>query len=335
MKPKPHPSASSLSTQMPAQHHSLSASPGSAGSAAGHPDTSSDHGESTLGQTLDQLVRDEIARSLSVEAISKLLEGGIAGLASLANAASVAEGRLLEKVIAAIAESNPNLVVFTQVRLPVREDALELVDKNPETLFRGLTLDADGRTRKIYVADLILVDRISKVAYLVDIKRSLGSYELQRIIELRQRMLAAGLVTPDLLYKDHQRLVIDEVRVVILEAAGKRTDTKTGIWNLGHLDHLLGVAGASDHVRRIRAVYEKLTEDNLTTARERLRRLEERQRFGEGRGVQGGLRSTPPVGQHQSDVDVSTSDEIARAGRREKSDRSFRVGIVPPPPISH
>jgi hypothetical protein len=270
----------------------------------------------SLAQRLDHLVREEIARSLSVDVMGKMLEGGIAGLASLANAASVAEGRLLEKVIAAIAESNPDLAVFTQVRLPVRDDALELVEKNPETLYRGLTLDADGRTRKVYVADLIIVDRTSKIAHVIDIKRSLGSYEVQRIIELRQRMLAAALVTPDLLYKDHKRLVIDEVRVVILEAAGKRTDVRNGIWNLGHLDHLLGVLDAAEHVRDVRRSFERLTEEHLAEARKKLRAREE-------------PRHSIEVTQSH---DFCPSASPAASGAKCQTPR---VGVAPPPPIRH
>lgn len=240
-----------------------------------NPSTAATHGtadHSSLRLALNELVRDELARSLSIGALVSMLDSGIAGLASLANASSVSEGRLLEKVIAAVAESNPGLHVFTQVRLPVREDALELVYKNPEALYRGLTLDANARTRKVYIADLILVDRDTRVAHVVDIKRSLGSYESARILELRQRMLAAALVAPDLLWRDRQRVSIDEVRVVILEAAGKRTDVRNGLWNLAHLDHLLGVPGAADLVRDVRDAFARGSENNLIEARERLRR---------------------------------------------------------------
>src|SRR5690606_16241573 len=97
-------------------------------------------------------------------------------------------------------------------------------------------------------------------------------YETARIIELRQRMLAAALVAPDLLWKDHQRIAVDEVRVVILEAAGRRADLKSGIWSFAHLDRLLGIAGAADLVRQVRQGFDRLTEESLSEARERLRR---------------------------------------------------------------
>lgn len=300
-------------------------------------DEQADH--AALVRSLNQLVREELARSLSVEAMIVMLDGGIGGLASLANAVSVAEGRLLEKVIAVIAEANPDLTVFAQVRLPVREDALELVDKNPEALYRGLTLDANARTRKVYVADLIIVDRTTRVAHVVDIKRSLGSYETARIVELRQRMLAAALVAPDLLWKDHQRIAVDEVRVVILEAAGRRTDLKSGIWSFAHLDHLLGVAGAADLVRQVRQDFDRLTEENLSEAREQLRRKH-------------AASSPAPCGPADAQEPVLTGFE-RKDGARDvfgppvgiraerdaakpiPGDRALRIGVAPPPPTAH
>jgi hypothetical protein len=300
-------------------------------------DEQADH--AALVRALNQLVRDELARNLSIEAMITMLDGGIAGLASLANSVSVAEGRLLEKVIAVIAEANPNLTVFAQVRLPVREDALELVDKNPEALYRGLTLDANARTRKVYVADLIIVDRTTRVAHVVDIKRSLGSYETARIVELRQRMLAGALVAPDLLWKDHQRIAVDEVRVVILEAAGRRTDLKSGIWSFAHLDHLLGVAGAADLVRQVRQDFDRLTEENLSEAREQLRRKH---------------MVTPPVSCEPTDAQEPVLTGFERedgardvfgppvwtraerdAAKPTPGDRALRIGVAPPPPTAH
>lgn len=277
----------------------------------------------TLARTLDQLVRQELDRTLSVDAMIAMLDGGIAGLASLANASSVAEGRLLEKVIALIAESNPNLSVFAQVRLPVREDALELVEKNPEALYRGLTLDANARTRKSYIADLIILNRTTRLAHVVDIKRSLGSYEAARIVELKQRMLAGALVAPDLLWKDHQRLAVDEVRVVILEAAGKRTDVRNGIWNMGHLDHLLEVPGAADLVRRVRQDFVRLTEQNLAEARERLRERE---------AVASLAAETQPTAQRATPVGFDSVSGRSSSPRAADADRGLKIGMAPPPP---
>jgi hypothetical protein len=154
----------------------------------------------------------------------------------------VLEGRLLEHGIRLLAGCNPDLVVLTQnIRLPVSPAALQLVEKNDEALYRQLTLDIDAPTRKSYTPDLIIVHRPTSVAYVVDVKRSLSSYESTRIGELKTRMLAGSLVVPDLLYRDHHRLVVTEVRVVIIEASGSRPDIERGVWPLSHLDHLLPV----------------------------------------------------------------------------------------------
>jgi hypothetical protein len=279
--------------------------------------------QAALARALDQLVRQELDRSLSADSMVTMLDGGIAGLASLANASSVAEGRLLEKVIALIAESNPNLSVFAQVRLPVREDALELVEKNPEALYRGLTLDANARTRKSYIADLIILNRVTRLAHVVDIKRSLGSYEAARIVELKQRMLAGALVAPDLLWKDHQRLAVDEVRVVILEAAGKRTDVRNGIWNLDHLDHLLDVPGAAELVRTVRKNFERLTEQNLSEARGHLHKRE---------AMASLAAEIQPTAQGATEVRFDSVSGRSRSPRAADADRGLKIGMAPPPP---
>jgi len=133
-------------------------------------------------------------------------------------------------------------------------------------------LDADERTRKSYTADLIIVDVDRQIAYIVVIKRSLGSFESARIVELRQRMLAAALVAADLLWHDHKRLAVRDVRIVIIEAAGKRTDVDNGVRALDHLDHLLGVEGSAEMVRTVRQNFSRLAEANLEDALKQLAR---------------------------------------------------------------
>ena len=290
--------------------------------------------QSALSTTLRQLVDEQIERSLTVEKIVDMLNGGFAGIASLSNAEDVADGRLLEKAIAAIAQSNPNLTVLTQLRIPVRPDALELVEKNPEVYLQRVTLDANTRTHKTYKADLVVFDRLTRVAYLVDIKRSLGSYESVRIQELRQRMLAAALVLPDLLWREHRRIAVEDTRVVILEAAAKRTDVHAGIWNLRHLDHLLGVSGAEQLVESVREEFARQVERNLSEAwpRSRWNRESIKMRAPEPENRATG---TPLFdGESMKDEDpvlgVDSADRSCTLTRR--TERRIRFGIAPPPP---
>ncbi|MBK5568289.1 hypothetical protein [Ensifer sp. SSB1] len=215
---------------------------------------------------------DELAsQPFSAEALSKALAGGVSEAAAILRAIPIQEGRLLERGIAMIAELNPDLAVLTQnVRLPVTKAALELVEKNDPKHYRSLTLDAETGGRKSYTPDLITVNRRTKLAHVVDVKRSLGSYEVARINELKSRMLAAALIAPDLLYREHHRLVADEVRVVILNAENQRSDIPGGVWPLGHLDHLVEVTGAGKAIGLLRERFHARINENWTQARHTL-----------------------------------------------------------------
>lgn len=217
--------------------------------------------------SLGTLVNDVVEAALSVSSLQRALAAGMDEIASVLRAVPVAEGRLLERGIGFVAKRNPDLVVMTEnLRLPVTKAATELVAMNDEALVKSLSLDADSAGRKSYTPDLLIINRATKVAHLIDVKRSLGSYELSRIAELKNRMLAAALVVPDLLYKEHRRLHVDEVRVVILNAENQRTDIDGGVWPLTHLDHLLGIAGAGAVMAQLRGLFQKRVTDNWAAA---------------------------------------------------------------------
>lgn len=221
----------------------------------------------TLLPTIQNLVEDTVSASLSRDAFARALNAGMAEVGTVLRAAPAAEGKLLERGIGLVAGCNPDLVVLTQnLRLPVTKAASELVEMNDPGLYRSVSLDADSGGRKTYTPDLLIVNRRTEVAHLVDVKRSLGSYELSRIADLKNRMLAAALVVPDLLYKEHRRLRAKEVRVVILNAQNQRADIDGGVWPLSHLDHLLEVTGAGKAMEEMRERFERQVETNWASA---------------------------------------------------------------------
>ncbi|MDO5894046.1 hypothetical protein [Agrobacterium sp. Azo12] len=216
----------------------------------------------------DILIGELSAQPFSAGALSNALAGGVNEAAAILRAIPIQEGRLLERGIGIIAGLNPDLVVLTQnLRLPVTKTALELVEKNDPKHFRSLTLDADTGGRKTYTPDLILVNKTTKLAHVIDVKRSLGLYELSRINDLKSRMLAAALVVPDLLYREHHRLVAEEVRVVILNAENQRSDIDGGVWPLSNLDHLVEVSGAGKALGMLRERFHARINENWTLAR--------------------------------------------------------------------
>lgn len=219
----------------------------------------------------DILIGELSAQPFSAGALSNALSGGVNEAAAILRAIPIQEGRLLERGIGIIASLNPDLVVLTQnLRLPVTKTALELVEKNDPKHFRSLTLDADTGGRKTYTPDLILLNRKTKLAHVIDVKRSLGSYEVSRINDLKSRMLAAALVVPDLLYREHHRLVAEEVRVVILNAENQRSDIAGGVWPLSDLDHLVEVGGAGQGLGMLRERFHARINENWTLARHAL-----------------------------------------------------------------
>lgn len=216
---------------------------------------------------LEALIKDIVSTSLSIETLEKALSAGMSEIASVLRSVPVAEGRLLERGIALVAGLNPDLVVLTKnIKLPVTRAASELVAMNDPALYRSLSLDADSGGRKTYTPDLLILNRRTEVAHLIDVKRSLGSYELSRIAELKHRMLAAALVVPDLLYKEHRRLHAKEVRVVILNAENQRADIEGGVWPLSDLDHLLEVDRAGSAMAQLRDLFQSRVEENWASA---------------------------------------------------------------------
>lgn len=216
---------------------------------------------------LDHLVSEVVSTALSSATFQRALTAGMDDIASVMRAVPAAEGRLLEKGIGFLAKRNPDLVVLTDnLRLPVTKAAAELVAMNDVALVKSLSLDADSGGRKSYTPDLLIINRSTKIGHLVDVKRSLNSYEVSRITELKNRMLAAALVVPDLLYKEHRRLHVEEVRVVILNAENQRTDIDGGVWPITHLDHLLEIAGAGEVMAHLRELFQRRVEANWMSA---------------------------------------------------------------------
>ncbi|KQV35762.1 MULTISPECIES: hypothetical protein [unclassified Rhizobium] len=221
----------------------------------------------TMKPSLNALIEEIVAPALSTDLLRRALSAGINEITTILRAVPVAEGRLLERGIALIANLNADLVVLSgNLRLPVTKAATELVEMNDPKLYRSLSLDADSGGRKSYTPDLLILNQRTEVVHLVDVKRSLGSYEVSRIAELKNRMLAAALVVPDLLYKEHRRLQAKEVRVVILNAENQRTDIDGGVWPLSHLDHLLEVEGAGEVMANMRHLFQTRIELNWNDA---------------------------------------------------------------------
>lgn len=220
-----------------------------------------------LKQQFYALINELVETSLSADAFSNALSAGIDDLATVLRSLPALEGRLIELGIAAVARCNPDLKVLTQnLRLPISPTALQIVEMNDAKNFRALTFDADIGGRKTYTPDFVILNQRTNTAHIVDAKRSVYTYDRVRLDDLQNRMKAAGLVLPDYLYKEHRRLNVKEVRVVILTADNRKTDLNGGIWHLSQLDHLVQVEGAGAAIASLQAEFRSHVDEHWKQA---------------------------------------------------------------------
>lgn len=208
---------------------------------------------------LHVLVQEALDRTMHEEATRQAVSGNSEGLAALGRSITVDEGRLLESVVIALARRNGNLAVLSGMKLPVSDAALALIERNADDgTISSLSLDPEGRSRRHYHPDLVLANRRTAEAIVIDVKRSLGGYlGGSKLSELKNRMQAAGLVLPDILWRDYQRLAVRRVSVAIIDGSRTNSDVSEGIWSLARLDELTGVAGAGVIAQSAIAAYRR------------------------------------------------------------------------------
>jgi hypothetical protein len=220
-----------------------------------------------LAKQFEKFINELVEGSMSADAMEQALSSDIDKMATVLRSLPAIEGRLIELGIAAVARCNPDLKVLTQnLRLPVLEEALQIVQMNDAANFRALTFNADSGGRKTYTPDLVILNECTGTAHIVDAKRSVYTYDRARLDELQSKMKAAGLVLPDFLYKEHRRLTAKDVRVVILTADNRKTDLTGGIWHISQLDHLVEVQGAGTAIARLQADFHSHVEANWKRA---------------------------------------------------------------------
>ena len=216
----------------------------------------------TVDAHIEQLLHETFAGPLSIERIASLITRDPLDYARLGNLPPVEEGRMLEKAILHLASSNPDRTVFVGSRLPLHADG---------------TLAKAGGT---YKPDLILVHRATGIADLVDVKRSLKSYESSRIQHLKERMLTAAASLPTLLAQAGIGVDVSEIRIAVVSIDAGRSDLEEGVWSLAQLDRLLGVPGAAMRITALRNSFEQRTKAQFEAALQSLIDIEVRRRMG-------------------------------------------------------
>ncbi len=206
--------------------------------------------------TFEQLVADTVAQVEACPAKPDATFAGYESLLAAIRSATTLEGMLLEKGVALVAETHPDLTIVTLDRpLPVHETAKALFRRNDWSKAAMLRLDSEVATREFYKPDLLIVSASRQLALVIDVKRSVASYQQRTLNELRSSMMASALVVRDVLERDHDAPPVARADIAIIDGASECRDEKKGVFALADLDWLLRIEGAADAVGRLRSLY--------------------------------------------------------------------------------
>jgi hypothetical protein len=203
-----------------------------------------------------RLIDNALSVAAPEDIVIRAVDGDPDALTALGRSIAAQEGYLIEATVVAIARQHPERLVLADMRLPIAEGALALVNSHDPAQYETLSLAADGRAMQTYHPDLVVVDRARRTGLVIDIKRNLGGYGGSgKLAELHARMSAAALSLPDCLWRDHKRIHIERVGVAVIDASRSETDRAKGLWCLAELDELLEVDGGGDVAQRMIALF--------------------------------------------------------------------------------
>lgn len=198
-----------------------------------------------LAFLLHPLIAEALENAVAPETMSLAASGDLIAIETVGRCLAVEEGRLIERLVVALARQSPDWKLLTGLKMPILPVAAELAKRNRLHEYSRLSVDPTGESRSAYHPDLVLVSSSRKSAIVVDVKRSLAGYGGSgSLAKLQKRMEAAACILPELLWRDHQRTVIETIGIAIIDASRTSPDIDDGIWGLGRLDDLFDVSGS-------------------------------------------------------------------------------------------
>ena len=193
--------------------------------------------------------------------------GPYAELNSLVRAVTYHEGKLLEHGMARLVAENPNLSLMPpETALPIVPAAVEMLKRNDWSRLKGIRLRSEVHHKTSYVPDLFIVDHSRHSACILDVKRSLGSYQERRLNALRSRMMAAALIAGDWLHIEGRIAGVTDVGVAIIDGSSERRDRATGIFALTEIGELIGIPDAGEAMLELRARFARRVQEEVHDA---------------------------------------------------------------------
>ena len=286
--------------------------------------------QSAVATVFSALIDKTMAAVIDIAPAADDILGGFVNVASLVRSVSFHEGKLLEQAVIQIAKANPNLVILHQsIRLPIVPAAEEALAGNNWQELDGIVFDSDARCKKSYTPDLIIINKRTEAATIVDMKRSLASYgDTNRLGDLKAKMLASALALPDWLYKQHKRLSVKRVDVAIIDGASRAGERSNGIWKLSELDALLEIENAASVIAALRAEFGKRARSALARETERAHALSTRPAEKRGPGRPPKNREVGEQNTYAESRATQATADVVQMPRR------VSIGFAVPPSVS-
>jgi hypothetical protein len=250
-----------------------------------------------LTPVFESMIDKTIRAVVACDAKPDRIFGEYSELASVARSVAFHEGKLLEWGIAAIARSNPDLIILPPDRpMPIVPAAIELLKKNEWRELQGIRLPSEVHANKTYTPDLFIANRVRHAGLIIDVKRSLASYAECRLEGLRFRMMAVAAIASSWL-GERQGPVLVEVGTAIIDGADLASDHDKGVFKLSEIGDLLEVEGAGGALARLREIFSERVQQEL---RSQCRKV-----------LESGM---PPVVRHEAacEMDCGVSDDVMR-----------------------
>lgn len=249
--------------------------------------------------------------------------GPFAEINSLVRAVTYHEGWLLEQGMARRAAENPSLLIMpAETALPIVPAALEMLERNDWKSLRGIRLRSEVQYRTTYVPDLFIVNPEAHWALIVDMKRSLASYQERHLKALRTRMMAAALIAADWLHVEGRVGGVTEVEVAIVDGSSERRDRENGIFALDEIGELIEVEDAGAAMLQLRAKYACRVQEEIHAAclRAVVREpeeadVEDEEGVGETRSEDGADSVDPAAEADPASSDAEEAGEVAHETR--------------------
>lgn len=273
-----------------------------------------------VSPSIAALINSAVVAAAPPALLQKAISGEPAALMTLGRAIAQQEGYLVQHALAKLLSAATDRVSLPSLRIPILDAALDLVALNRTGTYTEITLDSAAKSRRSYTADIVLVDKLKRHAWIIDVKRSLTGYD-SKLSELLSRMQAAGLVLPDLLWREHQRLAVGSVAVAVIDASSERHKPENGIWAISEIDSLFELVGFAKQCVRVVLEYRDIIQKSW--------QMQLDQRASRTDGANGSaqrLMHDDQMNDSRADADSSQS-----AGRRSAP---IKVGLARPQPFS-